>query len=154
MKVRRKKRPKSRYERGEYPAKGTPEWDELTDEEKRLSNLAPTWKKGQSGNPLGRKAGTGSVVHYLKKMIAEPSHKKRYETVAHELASVSIRQAKKGQIDFMRMIVDKTEKNELTRNDLTELIDRVFDIVGQYVSDQEALANIAQAFASLKLLEE
>lgn len=45
--------------------------DELTPEEKRLKNLHP-WKKGQSGNPNGKKKGTKNWSTIFKRLMGDP----------------------------------------------------------------------------------
>lgn len=152
MKVRRKK--KSRYKPGEYPAKGTPEYDQLTPRERQLANLQKPYKPGQSGNPLGRKTGSGSVVVHLRKALREPSKYKSYENVASELSAVIVRKARKGNASFIQMILDRTESKVMTREQVEYIIDTVYNTFLAYVKDEKTRNKIASAMLALKLEEE
>lgn len=153
MKVRRKK--KSRFKRGEYPRKGTPGYEKLTAEEKRKSGLARLWKKGESGNPLGRRPGTGSVVTCLKRALSGPAYNKaRYETLAEELSSVMTKKAKQGHAGFMAMILEKTESKMLTRDDIDALMERIYNLFIQHVTDDKTRAKLAVAMTAFKTTNE
>jgi hypothetical protein len=152
MKIRKKKKP--RYEQGHYPERGTPEWDALTPRERKLACLAPKFKPGESGNPLGRKVGSGSIVTHLKKALREPSRYNKYENTAHELSGVIMQKARKGHIGFVQMLVDRTENKMMTREQIENIIDTVYGMFLKYVRDEKTRAKISRAMIDLKLDEE
>lgn len=152
MKVRRK--PKPRYEIGKYPKKGTPEYEELTPHERKLAGLAPKFQPGNKFS-LGRKPGnTGNVVYFLRRLLKEPSGKEKFETVAHELAGTILKRARRGHVEYVRMILDKTESKTVTRDDLETMIEQLFNIVADYVDDDKIRSQIAIAFSKLTQKED
>jgi hypothetical protein len=152
MKVRRKQ--KSRYKTGEYPKKGTPEYEKLTPQERKLANLARPFKPGETGNPLGRPVGSGSIVVHLRKAMKEPAVSKKYENTAAELSAVITKKARKGNLGFMQMIVDKTESKQMTREDVNLIIDQVYNVFLRHVKDEKTRSKISASMLGLHLGEE
>ncbi len=68
--------------------------------EKRLLNLRP-FQKGVSGNPGGRPRGS-SVSAALRRLVAEGN-------TADEIAQVIVAKAREGDIDFLRLLLDRAE---------------------------------------------
>ena len=61
------------------------------------------WKPGQSGNPGGRKKGTG-ITDRLRKLVEKDDGK-----VANALVEAAIKAAKKGDFRFWQAIVDRVD---------------------------------------------
>lgn len=70
--------------------------------DKRLANLRPAWKPGESGNPAGMKPGTVSLVSLLKAKLAEcPPGTER--TNAQILVEATFRDALKGDAQARKL---------------------------------------------------
>lgn len=121
--------------------------------QRRLANLREPWKPGQSGNPKGKPPGTGSVVSWLKHRLSGPpingysklgSTKLRLRCLAHELSETIIKRAQKGDFKFIQLLVEKTESQAVTEEQVNAAIDRFHNIVKKYVRDPKILEKIAR----------
>ena len=74
--------------------------------EKRLLNLRP-FPKGVSGNPGGRPKGDG-VTGAIRRLVAEGN-------TSDQIASVIVANALKGDIDFLKVLLDRTAGSVLKR---------------------------------------
>lgn len=109
--------------------------------------IAPyRWKKGQSGNPLGRPPGTGSIVKWLRDRLQGPAFRRpdRYLCLAQELADIILRQANRGNYKFLELLLDKAEHRRITEEEMQAEVERVFDVVCSHVQDPEVRAAIAR----------
>ncbi len=104
------------------------------------------WKPGQSGNPLGKPPGSGSVVKWLKERLAGPALRRpdMFASLAQELANMILKHASRGNYNFVQLLLDKAESKQLTEEEVAQHVENVFNIVTKYVTDKEALANIAR----------
>ena len=96
---------------------------EPTPKERRLANLKPPWKPGESGNPAGRPEGAKNTIrsclyHALQKQIVpniETALKQEgieleENTNAEGIANVLINQSLHGDIQSTKIISDLTEE--------------------------------------------
>ena len=91
---------------------------------RREDNLIP-YKKGQSGNPAGRKPGTISVITVVKNVLQEMAKttdgtkKQRLETLARNIVHLAINERDKDMIKLIVNYVDGMPKQttELTGQD-------------------------------------
>ena len=99
--------------------------------------LAPTpkqtaarFKKGQSGNPLGRPKGSKNKITIMK-LALELNLRKQLENDAHEILRKAIELAKNGDQAMIKLLVDKmvpTSKameDEPTKEKVQIFIDRL-----------------------------
>lgn len=129
---------------------------ELTDKRKKdgtFKKKPPTehlrqymWKKGQSGNPAGLAPGNGSIVKWLKKRLEGPSYNspEKFVNLAHELSDVILRQAQRGNYNFIYLLLEKAESKQMTEDDLNSEIERFFNVVTKHVSDKAVCEAIAR----------
>jgi hypothetical protein len=113
----------------------------------RYARIAPyQWKPGQSGNPLGRPPGSGSIVAWLKKRLDGPAIKRpdKFISLAQELADVIVRQAKKANYNFVQLLIDRAESRQLTEEEMMRHTEKIFNVVCKYVDDPEIRKNIAR----------
>ena len=85
----------------------------LESNEKRqnsIKNLKAPWKKGQSGNPKGKKKGTKNISTYLKELLENRIETKDgYKETGAVIAYRMIQSAIKGDRHMIREILDRTE---------------------------------------------
>ncbi len=122
---------------------------------RRLRNLRPPWKPGQSGNPQGRPTGSGSILGFIKQRLrCAPWHKKAREyhmqTLADELAFRLVQLGRRGNVAALQMILDKTESRAITEEELQQTVDQVYRVVTRHVRDKQQLAAIARDIRQLK----
>jgi hypothetical protein len=113
----------------------------------RYARIAPyQWKPGQSGNPLGRPPGSGSIVAWLKKRLQGPALKRpdKFVSLAQELADVIVRQAKRANYNFVQLLIDRAESRQLTEEEMMDHTEKVYNVVCKYVDDPEVRKNIAR----------
>lgn len=113
-----------------------------------LANLAPPWKPGQSGNPKGRPAGSGSIKSWIKHRLKGRPLNEQYEILSEELAGVMVHLARTGNMDALRDIIQLTESLQITEDQLQQEIERVFHVVSKHVKrlkgGEKALMAIAR----------
>jgi hypothetical protein len=63
------------------------------------------WKKGQSGNPKGRKKGDVNVLHHIKKQLAliAPGQRKAWALL---IAEKAVKKASRGDYQFAKLIIE------------------------------------------------
>ncbi len=113
----------------------------------RQQRLAPyQWKKGQSGNPLGRPPGSASIVTWLKRRLAGPAFKRpdKFECLSQELADMILRHARRGNYNFVHLLLEKAEPRQLTQEEIAAETERIFNVVTKYVNDPAIRSNIAR----------
>jgi hypothetical protein len=62
-----------------------------------MAKTQTSWRKGQSGNPIGRKAGTGRIEEY--RGLLDPH--------IPELLTVLVAKAKEGDMAALRLVLDR-----------------------------------------------
>lgn len=104
------------------------------------------WKPGQSGNPAGRPPGTGSIVKWLKKRLEGPAFRRpdKFVSLAQELANVILKQASKGNYNFVQLLVDRAESRQMTEEEMMSHTEKIFSVCCKYVLEPEVRQNIAR----------
>lgn len=99
-------------------------------ESRRLANLRP-WRKGESGNPGGRPKGE-SISAALRRLLAEGN-------TADEIAQIILGKAREGDIDYMRLLLDRAEGSVMKHIELSAR-------PASEMTDAELTASLAQAY--------
>jgi hypothetical protein len=93
--------------------------DKITD--KRLKNLKPAWKEGESGNPNGRPLGTKNFNTDFDEAVKEIAEEKKITTSEARkiLIKKAFTEAEKGNFPFYKDICDRYYGKAQENLDLT-----------------------------------
>jgi len=97
--------------------------EKITD--KRLKNLRPPYKKGESGNPDGRPLGQRNYATIYKEALVKLAklNDKSPEELEDEIISSGILNARKGNYAFYKDVLDRLHGTALQKNETkTEVI--------------------------------
>lgn len=81
--------------------------DKNTGKNSGIENLKP-WKKGESGNPLGRPKKELSMTHAMKEILLEEDPKTKIVRYK-KLLNVAIEKAEKGDNDMIKYLVNRID---------------------------------------------
>lgn len=89
--------------------------------DKRLKNLKPPFKKGESGNPNGRPLGKKNYETLIREAIVEYAKKnaKTPEEIEGLIYQQAINMAVKGEFNFFRDLMDRLHGKPKDTVDLT-----------------------------------
>ena len=93
--------------------------DNSTD--KRLKNLKPPFKKGQSGNPNGRPKGQKNYATLYREALLKLAelNDKDFDELELEIISKGLTEAHKGNYTFYRDVLDRLHGKPAQRTELT-----------------------------------
>ena len=92
--------------------------DKSTD--KRLKNLRPAWKKGESGNPSGHKLGQKNYATLYKEALIKLAelNGKQPDELELEIISKGIMNARSGDYRFYKDILDRLHGTAVQNQDI------------------------------------
>jgi ribosomal protein L31E len=96
------------------------------------------------------KPRSGSVVYWLRERLKRKSYVDDCITVADEIAKVVVEKACQGEFNFINLIVQKVESNDLTREEALVQVEQFYNTCRRHVKDQPTLAKIAQDLSQYK----
>lgn len=96
------------------------------------------------------KPRSGSVVYWLRERLRAKSYKDDCYTIADEIAKVCVDKATGGEFNFVNLIIQQVESQDLTREEALTQIEYFYNTVKRYVKDQPTLAKIAQDLSNYK----
>jgi hypothetical protein len=93
--------------------------DKITD--KRLKNLKPAWKKGESGNPKGRPFGQKDYSTLYKEALIKLAklNNKEPDELELEMISKGILNARAGDYKFYKDVLDRLLGTAIQRSDVS-----------------------------------
>jgi len=104
----------------------------LTPRERQLANLRPAWRKGQSGNPKGRKP-----VNQMFKQVFEESLD---EDQAQRLVSALFREGEGGDVAALKVVLDRVLPTE-SRHSIN--LPAISELIAKFEPTQQRAESIA-----------
>lgn len=93
---------------------------------------------------------SGSVVHWMRMRLRRPSKVKGCVNIADEIANVVIQKAKEGEFNFVNLLIQRCESQDLTREEALVQIEHFYNTVKRHVTDQKVLQKISQDLTKYK----
>lgn len=93
---------------------------------------------------------SGSVVVCIRERLKRDSEESDCTTMADEIAKVAIDKARDGEFNFVNLIIQQVESQDLTREEASVQIETFYTTVKKHVTDQAILAKIATDLAHYK----
>jgi hypothetical protein len=103
--------------------------------DKRLKNLKPAWKGGESGNPDGRPKGQRNYATIYREALIKLAtlNNKTEEEIENEILSNALVSARKGDYRFYKDILDRLYGTPVSRTELTGKDGEPLQIVGMKI---------------------
>jgi hypothetical protein len=99
---------------------------------------------------LPTKPRSGSVVYWLRERLRQKSYKADCYTIADEIAKVCVDKACGGEFNFVNLIIQKVESQDLTREEALVQIEQFYNVIKRHVKDEAMLAKIAHDLSNYK----
>lgn len=93
---------------------------------------------------------SGSIVHWMRQRLRGKSGIKGCVNIADEVAKVVIDKAKAGEFNFVNLLIQRCESQDLTREEALVQIEQFYNTVQRHVKDQKVLQKISQDLAKYK----
>jgi hypothetical protein len=104
--------------------------------DKRLANLRPAWKQGQSGNPSGRPMGQKNYSTLYRDALSKLAKANNLDPDELELEMVSnaLLYARKGDYRFYKDVMDRLHGKAVQRNEVKGQfgIESITDLIAQF----------------------